>query len=82
MPDTKQEESPETEKKLTPEEIEAYKAEMTKFYDDQMPFLIKQRDYEVCLADIEEAKARRLTMIMRQVQMTTPPPPTKEPVKP
>lgn len=61
----------ETPKEPTPEELAKYQSEMDAFYDKQLPFLQKQLTYETHLADIEEARARRYTMIMRQAQLMT-----------
>jgi succinate dehydrogenase/fumarate reductase flavoprotein subunit len=75
MSDTKDSEKPQEEREPTPEEVAAYRAEMDKFYDEQLPLLKKQREYEITLADIEEARTRKMTMVLRQIQLSTPPPP-------
>lgn len=62
------------QKEPTPEEIAAYRAEMEKFYDDQLPLIRKQREYEMALADIEEARTRVAIAIMRKAQVMAGPP--------
>lgn len=57
----------------TPEELAEYREKMNKFYEEQLPLLRLQKEYETLLADIEEAKTRRVTMVIRQAQMLTPP---------
>ena len=56
----------------TEEEIKAYRASMKKFYEEQIPLLKKQQEYEGLLADIEEAKAKRVSFTLRIAQMLTP----------
>lgn len=65
---------------LTAEEIAAYRADMDKFYEDQLPLIRKQREYEMALADIEESRMRTAIAIIRQAQIKAGPP--KEPVEP
>jgi hypothetical protein len=45
---------------------------MKKFYEEQIPLLKKQQEYEGLLADIEEAKAKRVSFTLRIAQMLTP----------
>jgi hypothetical protein len=63
----------ESQPELSPEEILKMRERMTNHYKEQLPFLILQKDYETTLADIEEARARRMTMTLRLVQMSAPP---------
>lgn len=58
----------------TEKELAEYRENMKKFYDQQIPLLKKQKEYEVLLADIEEARAKRLTMSMRIAQIMAGPP--------
>ena len=57
----------------TPEEIQEMRDRMNSYYDNQIPFLTKQKDYETLLADIEQARARRIEMTIRIAQMTMGP---------
>lgn len=63
-----------TEREPTEQELQAYRENMKKFYDQQIPFLKKQKEYEMLLADIEEARAKRITMSMRIAQIMAGPP--------
>lgn len=68
----------------TEAELKAYRENMTKFYKEQIPYLKQQKEYECLLADVEEARAKRYTMTLRLIQMTTPPqgPPEARPEAP
>lgn len=68
---TEQEFTPEREP--TPEEIQEMRTRMESYYDNQIPFLTKQKEYENLLADIEYARARRIEMTIRIAQMTMGP---------
>lgn len=57
----------------TPEEIQEMRDRMQSYYDNQIPFLEKQKQYEILLADIEQARARRIEMTIRIAQMTMGP---------
>jgi len=59
----------ETKAALTPEEIKAMRDKMEAHWDEQLPFLKKQAEYEILIADIEEARTRRLEMSLRYAQM-------------
>lgn len=64
----------------TEKELQEYRENMKKFYDTQIPFLKKQKEYELLLADIEEARGKRIAMNIRIAQMMAGPPekPTDE----
>lgn len=64
----------EEKKEHTAEELEAYREKMLKFYTDEIPLLSKRKEYEVLQADVEEARARRITMTMRISSMLAPAP--------
>lgn len=68
------------EREPTPQELNEYRENMKKFYDQQIPMLKKQKEYEGLLADIEEARAKRIAMNIRIAQMMAGPPeaPSKE----
>lgn len=65
------------EENLSPEEIAKRKKDLIKFYKDQIDFLKPQKEYYETLADIEEAKFRRLVAMMRVGQLMAPPEPTQ-----
>ena len=50
-------------------EIKQMRTEMSKFYSEEIKFLKKQEEYEKLLADIEEHKTRKFTMMQRAAQM-------------
>jgi len=87
-----QETNQETAEKLTPEQMEQRRKDLVVYYEKQNYVLKAQLAYETTMADIEEQRARRMTMIMRQAQIAapqqkeeeeepseTPAPPTEEP---
>jgi threonyl-tRNA synthetase len=45
---------------LSPEQLAARKEEMKKFFEDALPYLKAQAEYEKLLADISENKLKRL----------------------
>lgn len=57
----------------TPEEIKQMRTNMQAYYKEQLPLVKIQAEYEKYLADIEEARARRISMNIRIAQMMTPP---------
>lgn len=65
--------TPQEEKQLSPEQIKKILDTRTKYYKDQLPLLKAQLEYETILADIEESRARRLTMSIRIAQMMAGP---------
>ena len=62
----------------TAADIKAYRESMSKYYNDEMPLLKKRKEYETLLADIEEARVKRLSMSIRIAQLTSPPPVQEE----
>jgi hypothetical protein len=48
------------EEQLSAEELAARKEEMKKFFEDAIPYLKAQAEYEKLLADISENKLKRL----------------------
>lgn len=66
------------EKPLTEEQLLEIRKRMIKYYKDQIGVLEPQAKYETLLADIEEARARRMQMSIRLAQMMAGP---KEPEK-
>lgn len=57
----------------TPEEIAEMRERMMEYYDNQIPFLTKQKEYETLLSEIEIARARRVEASIRIAQMTMGP---------
>jgi len=53
----------------TPEQIKEHRELMGKFYEENIPFLEKQSKYETLLADIQEARVRRMHMTIQQAQL-------------
>jgi len=67
---TLEEETPITkDPHYTEAEMKEMRAEMSKFYSEEIKFLKKQEEYERLLADIEEHKTRKFTMMQRAAQM-------------
>lgn len=48
------------EKEMSPEEVEAMRTRMFNYYSQQLPLIRLQREHEMGLADIEEARFRRV----------------------
>lgn len=57
----------------TAEEMKTMRANMQAYYKEQLPLVKVQAEYEKLLADIEEARARRISMSVRIAQMMAPP---------
>jgi hypothetical protein len=66
----------------TEAELKAYREKMIQYYKEQIPLLKSQKEYETLLADIEEARAKRVTMTMRIAQIMAGPPQPKEEERP
>jgi hypothetical protein len=58
---------------LTPEQLKKRREDITKNYKDQIAVLTHQLEYENLLANIEQARAKRMEMVIRQAQMSAPP---------
>ena len=71
---TNQQDLQEEEVVPTPEQMAAYRKNMEKYYKEQMPLLKAQLEYERTIADIEEARVKALTMVIRQAQLKAGPP--------
>lgn len=59
----------------TPEELKKHKAELNKFYGEQIPLLKKQAEYEKLLTEIEVAKMTRFEIMMAKAQIMNGPQP-------
>ena len=70
------------EQKMTPEEMERRKAEITKYHKEQIEFLNTQYAYEELLTKIDEVRLRRMVAINRQAQMMAPEPEETAPTPP
>lgn len=73
-----QETNQETQEQFTPEQLEKRRKDLVNYYKNQTTVLEAQLKYESVMADIEEARVKRMTMIMRQAQMTAPQPEEEE----
>ena len=67
-----QETNQETAEQLTPEQLKKRRDDLVNYYKNQTLVLEAQFKYETVMADIEEARVKRMTMIMRQAQMAAP----------
>lgn len=65
--------------KLTSEQLEANRIKALNFYKLQTELLTAQAEYEKLMADIEQSRAKRMEMIIRQAQMANPPEQGEEP---
>jgi hypothetical protein len=57
------------EQEMTPEQMKEMRAKMHAYYEEQLPLVRLQSEYEKSLADIEEARARRITMSIRIAEL-------------
>jgi hypothetical protein len=60
---------PTEEREPTPEEIKEMRSRMSAYFDDQIPFLTKQAEYEELLTKIDVAQFRRHEVMYRRFQM-------------
>ena len=58
-----------TEHQYTEEQLKSMRAEMIRYYSEEVKFLKKQEEFERLSADIEEHKVRKLTMMHRSAQI-------------
>lgn len=61
------------QEELTPEQVAELKANMTAYYNDQIPMLELQLKTEALAADLEEARLRRIVATMRIAQIMAGP---------
>jgi hypothetical protein len=57
------------ERAFTPEELEAKRKEMLKFYKDSMPYLKAQFEHEEMLMKIDEVRFKRTNIQMQYTMM-------------
>lgn len=62
------------EERMSPEEYAKARDAAMKHLKTELPHLKVELQYETLLADIEEAKARRIGMVIQQARMMAPPP--------
>jgi hypothetical protein len=60
------------ERELSAEELTTKKAEMLKFYEDSIPYLDAQLNYEKKLAEIDEVRFKRTSIQMQLAMMMNP----------
>ena len=73
-------EIPQEEREMTPAQMVEFRKKAKAYYNDQSVVLKAQLEYESLLADIEEARTKRLTMTIRMAQMMAGPPKEKDEV--
>lgn len=61
------------QEELTPEQVAELRANMTAYYNDQIPMLELQLKTEALAADLEEARLRRIVATMRIAQIMAGP---------
>jgi hypothetical protein len=54
---------------ISAEELAERKAKLSAYYEEQIPFLKKQLEYETLLADLQEQEARRIYSQVKIGQM-------------
>jgi len=62
----------EQEEKMTPEEYAKARLQAIAHLKEEIKYLKVEKEYETLLADIEEAKTRRITMVAQQARFFTP----------
>jgi len=62
-------ENQEQERQFTPEELEAKRKEMLKYYKDSMPYLKAQYEHEEILCKIDEIRFKRTSIQMQYAVM-------------
>lgn len=66
---------------LTPEQIELRKKELLNYYKNQISILTPQLEFETLMANIEEQRFKRASIMMRHAQMMAGPEEEEEAVK-
>jgi hypothetical protein len=62
-------ENQDQERVFSPEELARKKEEMKQFYEDSLPYLKAQHDYEELLMKIDEARFKRTSLQMQYAMM-------------
>jgi hypothetical protein len=60
------------EREMSAEELATKKTEMLKFYEDSIPYLEAQLNYEKKLAEIDEVRFKRTSIQMQLAMMMNP----------
>lgn len=55
--------------KMTPEQLDEARAKMVKYWEDEIPKLKIQLEFEELIAKIEEMRYRRIEFITRRAQL-------------
>ena len=63
-----------TKTPMTPEEAEAKKAQILVFYEKEIPFLTKRKEYEQLLTELEELDLRRAFVHVKLAEIYGPAP--------
>lgn len=63
----------EASKQPTPEELAKRRVELNEFYDEEIPLLQKQAEYEKLLTEIDMAKMTRLEIMLTKAQIMNGP---------
>lgn len=61
------------QEELTPEQLTAQRLKVINYYTAQIDVLKVQAEYEKLLAEIEESRAKRMSMIISQARMSQGP---------
>lgn len=67
---------------LSPEELAEKKEEMLRFYNESMPYLEGQLNYEKMLLEIDELRFKRSQIQMQFAMMMNPPEEEEEDLRP
>ncbi len=62
----------EKEPTLNEEQLATLHSQRLDFYHTHLPLVRLQKEYEQSLADIEEARVKRVTFMIRYAQLTSP----------
>jgi hypothetical protein len=70
-----------TQTSKTPEELAQMRGKLKIYYREQIEVLKYQKEYEILLADIDEARLKRMTSIVRMAQLQNQPKEDQNPIK-
>lgn len=85
MSDEKTNQENHEQEQMSPEQMKQMRLRMKDYYEEQIPFLKLQHEYENLLAGIEEARLRKVRAMYTFAQMMAGPPepePEKNPIDP
>jgi hypothetical protein len=68
----------EQNQQMSPEELDAKKKEMLKYYKDSLPYLQAQIKYEAALAELDEIRVKRVRLQHEFAYLTQAPEPEEE----